>query len=392
MKFTALLVQATLLFSTALALSSPAAEAGLEARGGRKKPKPQNPKPAPAPVADPPTDADVLKHYEHIAPSTCLFYAKVGRESDVRKVRDEREYLQGYKILEERWTDRWHLTAKNQMKGGKKGQRRFFEMASRVLAKECAGVVYVLLPEGEGKDWDKTSIWNNEEYPSLADSTKVIRLNMNDASHQETIWDGSGKRAVVVERTAVDGDEYTDDYLDEDEEPLDDFADGSFGDDPPEAGFPEAGVPEGETRKDQASEQETGKEETSKAGTPGTRKAKRATGNASEQCTVHVSQWEHVDAEAAGRFELEVSVQTADDRVLAHQPRVAVADGQPLDGPAPGRLVVIPAGDRLAFSSGARSWGAEDAGRCTLGGWAAAEEEDEDERIRHRDVRCEFAC
>ncbi|KAK8072923.1 hypothetical protein PG996_006271 [Apiospora saccharicola] len=176
-----------------------------------------HPPPPPAPAAPkppPPNDGDVRAHYHTIERNTCLFYAKVGTEAQVKKVRDSRDYLSGYLLLEDRWTDDWYKSAQKQM-GGKKSAKKFFSMASRVLAQGCSGTVYVLLPEGKGHDWPTDTIWNNDEWPNLPPSAnKIIRLNMNDASHQETIFEGpSAKKrrdtvdAIVEARGGSDDDQ-----------------------------------------------------------------------------------------------------------------------------------------------------------------------------------------
>jgi hypothetical protein len=72
-------------------------------------------------------------------------------------------------------------------------------MASKVLARQCTGTVYVLLPPGKGRNWDSKKIWNTDKWPNLQrpDVHKIIRLNMNDPNQQEVILEHGPKRDVA---------------------------------------------------------------------------------------------------------------------------------------------------------------------------------------------------
>ncbi|KAK8072926.1 hypothetical protein PG996_006274 [Apiospora saccharicola] len=124
---------------------------------------------------------------------SCLFYSCVGTEYDVTRERDARDYLGSYSILEERWQDHDWVFERLQNVAG--GSTPFWETASAALAQECSGLVYVLLPSGtSGRDFPQGSIWVSHEWPNLQDAThvsKVIRLKLDDASYQESIFDSS---------------------------------------------------------------------------------------------------------------------------------------------------------------------------------------------------------
>jgi hypothetical protein len=137
-----------------------------------------------------------------IARDSCIFYAKVGREKDVRNKRDERG-LDGYIILEDTWTNKDY--PKNTIKGmgGKKPGRRFFSKASKVLAQDCSGTVYVFLPLGSGTTWSgdlADTIWATVEWPTLVANPnvdRVIRLDMNNANIREAIKGSLPKRSIA---------------------------------------------------------------------------------------------------------------------------------------------------------------------------------------------------
>jgi hypothetical protein len=116
-------------------------------------------------------------------------------------VRDSRDYLKNYQILKEQWKDQaWPVRAKNNMPPGKPGKnRKFFDMASGVFARECSGTGYVLLPsDTSGTVWAETTVWHNQEWPSLLPVvTKVVRLKMGDPTHMEVIRGSSSKRDVT---------------------------------------------------------------------------------------------------------------------------------------------------------------------------------------------------
>jgi hypothetical protein len=143
-----------------------------------------------------------------IAKDSCIFYAgKVGTEPQVKKKRDERDYLSGYKILEETWKDPGYVGRAIAGIPGSRKERpnKFFRRASRVLAEDCSGIVYVFLPLGSGSDWSddvfKGSIWKDDEWPALVANggvSKVIRLDWNNKDKQETIKGSSSKRAVAA--------------------------------------------------------------------------------------------------------------------------------------------------------------------------------------------------
>jgi hypothetical protein len=139
----------------------------------------------------------------------CVFYAgKVGFEADVMRKRNERDYMNGYKILKETWiTEAYVTNTVNAMTGGSKKVRfnRFFRIASRVLAEDCAGTTYVFLPKGTGSDWSdpifQGSIWKDQEWPALSANgavSQVIRLDWDDASHKDYIKGSASKRAVAA--------------------------------------------------------------------------------------------------------------------------------------------------------------------------------------------------
>jgi hypothetical protein len=163
---------------------------------------------APAPVSGDPSDADIRFNMKDIAINSCIFYAgKVGTEPQVKKKRNERGYLSGYKILEEIWKEiEYPSITVAKMAGGKKASfQRFFSRASRVLAEDCSGTVYVFLPTGSGGDWSDAifdkSIWKNDEWPALVANgrvSKVICLDWTNADHQETIKDSLPKRSVTA--------------------------------------------------------------------------------------------------------------------------------------------------------------------------------------------------
>jgi hypothetical protein len=142
-----------------------------------------------------------------IAKDSCIFYAKVGTEPQVIKKRNERDYLSGYKILEDTWKDKGYPRRAWAGIPGSTRERpnKFFRRASRVLADDCSGIVYVFLPEGSGSDWSgdlyKDSIWKDDEWPALVANggvSKVIRLDWNNEGIQEPIKGSSSKRAVAA--------------------------------------------------------------------------------------------------------------------------------------------------------------------------------------------------
>ncbi|KAH5056174.1 hypothetical protein HBH96_120210 [Parastagonospora nodorum] len=217
MRFSFALVGAAFLFNPSI--GAPTVDNAL---GGRAPPPPPPPPPppaipaipapppappAPAPAGGEPSDADIRENMNTIAKDSCIFYAKVGSEAQVTKKRDERDYLSGYKILEDTWKDRGYP---GRAIAGIPGSRRerpnkFFRRASRVLAEDCSGIVYVFLPEGSGSDWSddlyKGSIWKDDEWPALVANggvSKVIRLDWNDKGKQDTIKGSSSKRAVAA--------------------------------------------------------------------------------------------------------------------------------------------------------------------------------------------------
>jgi hypothetical protein len=133
-----------------------------------------------------------------------MFYAKVGIEKDVKNKRDERG-LNGYILLEDTWTDKdYPKNTINGMTGKKTRGRRFFSKASKVLAQDCSGTVYVFLPPGSGTTWSGDlvgTIWSNDEWPALVANPKidrVIRLDMNDANKGEAIKGSLPKRSVAA--------------------------------------------------------------------------------------------------------------------------------------------------------------------------------------------------
>ncbi|KAI1842885.1 hypothetical protein JX265_012014 [Neoarthrinium moseri] len=187
MQLSTVLLNAALLFSSlGGATTVDGHEDVLEVRA---PPKPKQPMPG---------LGEFKAQMEHIDENTCVFYSGLGAGSEgkVKKLRDERDYLRGYKILDERWTDRNFIKNLKRFNGTPK---QFFAQASLALAQSCSGVVYVFLPEGDGLNWDAGTIWDQQEWPGLpkgAGVTEVIRLNANDASHKETIYKQPGtKRA-----------------------------------------------------------------------------------------------------------------------------------------------------------------------------------------------------
>jgi hypothetical protein len=178
---------------------------------GRAPPAPPGPPPPPPqPPQPPPSEAEVSSHLKSIERDTCLFYSRVGSEDDIKRRRDDRDYLRGYEILKERWTDQnWPIEAKDRMPPGQPGKnRKFIEIASRVLARGCSGTVYVLLPaDTSGTNWETDTVWHQHEWPHLPPVvTKVVRLKMDDATYMEVIWGSSSKRNVapIQARTAND--------------------------------------------------------------------------------------------------------------------------------------------------------------------------------------------
>jgi hypothetical protein len=177
------------------------------------RPPPAPPAPNPVPPTPPskpdPTDADIRSNRKSIAKDTCLFYAKVGSEDDVKAKRDERG-LSGYVILKDTWLNRdYTRNTINGMSGrGTRGQR-FFSRASRVLAEDCSGTVYVFLQPGSGTNWPELAgtIWAKDEWPALVANgkvDKVIRLDWTDANKKQAIKGSLSKRTVATTIEARD--------------------------------------------------------------------------------------------------------------------------------------------------------------------------------------------
>lgn len=259
----------------------------------------------------------------------CVFYAgRVGSEADVQKKRNERNYLNGYKILKETWiTESYVTTTINGMPGGnsknarKAKFNRFFRIASRVLAEDCAGTVYVFLPTGTGSDWSdpiyKDTIWKDQEWPALTANgaaTKVIRLDWNDATHRDYIKGSASKRAVAEIMA-----------------------------------------------RDQ-----------------------------NDKCSISLTQWDndHVSG-PEDRFEVEFDVKNGQGALLGHQVRVSIGDWNPLSwlsGKLVTGLIVIPSGDNVGFWYSGRYWSTQD-NSCQAGNWV-----NDANNSRHRPINCDFQC
>lgn len=153
---------------------------------------PMPPQP-PQPLEPQPGIAEFKEQFEEIAPDSCLFYSGVGAEDAVVDERDKRDYLGSYSILDERWLN--HNWVNDRLDNVIGGTHQFFRTASAALSQECSGVVYVFLPsDTSGLNFPQRSIWVSDEWPNLQDGTrvtKVVRLKIDDPSHQETIFETS---------------------------------------------------------------------------------------------------------------------------------------------------------------------------------------------------------
>ncbi|KAI1754931.1 hypothetical protein F4782DRAFT_492057 [Xylaria castorea] len=127
------------------------------------------------------------KDHLKVEKDTTLFYSGPGGYA--KKARDaikdkHRDYLKGYKILGQLWTDnKWQ----DQWQNDEKASVDFFNICSQALAELSTGTSYVLLPEGKGKDWKKGTVWDKFEWPHVPSGTKVIRIDPKNAKDMETI-------------------------------------------------------------------------------------------------------------------------------------------------------------------------------------------------------------
>jgi hypothetical protein len=131
-----------------------------------------------------PTVQDCKDHLK-VEKDTTLFYSGPGGYA--KKARDaikDRDYLKGYKILGQLWTDN---TWQNQWQNDEDASKKFFDICSQALAEISTGTSYVLLPKGKGKDWQKGTVWDEYEWPHIPSNTKVIRINPEDKNDKETI-------------------------------------------------------------------------------------------------------------------------------------------------------------------------------------------------------------
>jgi hypothetical protein len=95
------------------------------------------------------------------------------------------------------------------MSGRRTRGQRFFSRASRVLAEDCSGTVYVFLQPGSGTNWPELAgtIWAKDEWPALVANgkvDKVIRLDWTDANKREAIKGSLSKRTVATTIEARD--------------------------------------------------------------------------------------------------------------------------------------------------------------------------------------------
>ncbi|KAI0182775.1 hypothetical protein EV127DRAFT_448818 [Xylaria flabelliformis] len=125
------------------------------------------------------------KDHLKVEKDTTLFYSGPGGYA--KKARDaikHRDYLKGYKILGQLWTDsKWQ----DQWQNDEQASKDFFNICSKALAELSTGTSYVLLPKGKGHEWQSGTVWDKFEWPNIPSATKVIRIDPDNAKDEETI-------------------------------------------------------------------------------------------------------------------------------------------------------------------------------------------------------------
>lgn len=138
----------------------------------------------------PKPDATKIRTYlTNVAKDSSLFYSKISMdanetadlEEEAKRWRNKKEERRNFKVIDEMWDRYWACWARC---WGNKQNLQFWIPASLTMATISSGKVYVMLPKcTKGKDWNRDSVWNNQEWPALQNNlkvTQVIRVNPFD--------------------------------------------------------------------------------------------------------------------------------------------------------------------------------------------------------------------
>ncbi|KAH9892940.1 hypothetical protein F4778DRAFT_748931 [Xylariomycetidae sp. FL2044] len=136
---------------------------------------------------DPPS-VDECKKQLSVPNGKGLFYSNIGDPEVL--LQQKRDYLKGYTILDQAFKDKdWE---KNFVDDDGDTVEGFWDNCSEAFSELSTGTVYVVLPKGKGTSkFPGDSLWTNVEWDALKDNSKVkkiIRLEMKDQTHKETIY------------------------------------------------------------------------------------------------------------------------------------------------------------------------------------------------------------
>lgn len=125
------------------------------------------------------TVSQCRSHLDSAGRNKLLFYSGISEEV-ARQTLAERAYLSGYKLAKDLFNPATYYDDYSRAhKGNPTAEYLFWSKCSQAAAEMAEGVVYVLLPNGEGRDWAvwlEASYWARQEFAILCEKPTVTRL------------------------------------------------------------------------------------------------------------------------------------------------------------------------------------------------------------------------